>query len=81
MKVYKTGTRVKMVIGSIDGMVIGVCIRSASIEYHIRYILNGDIEDIWVNEYEVEPIRSNSTAGFNRSEGTIQEPTTTLLIE
>ncbi len=70
MKIIKSGTPVKTVVGDVKGLVIGVCIRgfgqSHTIEYQVRYFANGDQKDCWVYDFEIEIDRPNNGAGFNR---------------
>lgn len=55
IKVIKTGTKVKSIIGKIEMIVIGVCIREGWIEY----------QSCWLQPYEFEVITAKpKKAGF-----------------
>ncbi len=65
MKVYKSGQRVKTVIGGIEGIVVGVCIRGNNLEYHIHYFSQGEHKSVWMFDCEIEPVViTKQKAGF-----------------
>lgn len=65
VKVIKPGTKVKSVIGKIDMIVIGVCIREGWIEYHLSYFFQGEHRSCWLQPYEFEIITAQpKKAGF-----------------
>jgi len=66
MKIFKPGAEVRMKIGPVEGMIIGVCIRSGSVEYELRYMNNGSPSEIWLHDYEIESKVSRS-AGFAKT--------------
>jgi len=65
MKVYKSGQRIKTVIGEIEMIVIGVCIRQNWMEYHCSYFVNGEHKTCWLGENEFTPVTiTKQKAGF-----------------
>ena len=70
MRIIKSGTPVKTVIGEVKALVIGVCIRGGgeanTIEYNIRYFANGEEKSCWVYGFEIEIDKPNVGTGFNR---------------
>ena len=54
VKVISYGTPVKTVVGEIEAIVTGVCIRQNNIRYNIAYFKDGIYRDIWVDEIEIK---------------------------
>lgn len=73
MKIYNLGTKVTTVIGSIECIVIGVCIRGNNVEYNLRWFSNGEIKNEWLYDFEIEKTNTKQKAGFNRSDEQIEE--------
>ncbi len=65
--VYKMGQRIKTKIGSIEGFVTGVCMRS-DVMYEISYFVSAEHKQIWLYEFEFEPTSNKKQAGFNRQQ-------------
>jgi len=64
MQILKAGTKIKTVIGDIEGMIIGVIITMDLVEYKIRYFSSGQEHITWLHRYEIEVFKSNSKVGF-----------------
>ena len=67
MKVYKHGTRVKTLIGDIEGLITAISIRVGSISYEISYFSSGIYYNIWLNDFEFEVCSKKSDIGFNKT--------------
>ena len=65
MKVLKSGTKVKTIVGELSALITGVCIEFDSITYRISYFYQGEHKTVWVYRYEIEVEQPKQTAGFN----------------
>lgn len=65
MIILKHGTRIRTVVGNLDGFVTGVSIRDQAVLYEISYLVNGKFESSWLYRFEVEPQSEKKPAGFN----------------
>lgn len=52
IKIVPVKTKVKTVIGGIEGLITGVCIRDNYLSYEMSYFLNGKAESCWMQRYE-----------------------------
>jgi len=64
MKVYKSGTRVKTVIGDIEALITSVSMRQGSIAYELSYFVNGSYCQIWLHEFEFTVCPTKKKPGF-----------------
>lgn len=78
-KIIKPGTKVKSVIGAIEMIVIGVCIREGWVEYHLSYFTGGEHKSCWLQSYEFTIMPATKKAGFVNYD--VEEIDTTHLIE
>lgn len=64
IQIVPFGTKVKTVIGDIEMIVIGVCIRHQWMEYHMSYFVAGEHKTCWIgrNEFIIAPDKKK--AGF-----------------
>lgn len=60
IKIVPLNTRVTTVIGEVEGMITGVCIREGYINYDISYFKNGEYTNCWLNRAEFLVKSSNS---------------------
>lgn len=68
MKVIPIGTKIKTVVGGIDGIITGISIRGQSyVSYAISYFHNGEYSEIWVMPFEFT-INTSTTVGFLKEE-------------
>ena len=67
MKVYKHGTRIKSLIGDIEGVITEVSLQPSSVVYKMSYFSGGSYMNVWLYEFEFEICAKKSTAGFNQS--------------
>ena len=72
------GTRVRTVIGQIEAIVIGVCIRGNNVEYNIRYFSDGEMKDPWLFDFEIETFTQKQEAGFGKIKLEEETPYTLL---
>ena len=67
MKVIKTGSKGKTVIGNIEGIITGICMRDNSLMYEFSYFVNGKRECYWLYHFELRfDIVEKRQAGFRR---------------
>ena len=84
MQVVKCTTRVRTLIGNIEGIVTGICIREASVVYEVCYFHNGAHVEAWLKRYEFEIVQDNKKpAGFVNHDRPVDDSafSQTLLIE
>ena len=68
--VIPNGTKVRTVIGNIEGITVGIMIEgkhieTATIAYKVNYFLNGSLQREWLEAYEIEVVKDNrQPAGF-----------------
>lgn len=66
--IIPNGSRVITLIGNIEAIVIGVCVRgerNENIEYNISRFANGELKSDWVQSFEIkEKIDNSKPAGF-----------------
>ncbi len=75
MKIIKEGTIIKTVIGDVQGIISGICIRNEQPYYQISYFVNGIHQDCWLYPYELYLAPEKRSAGFNPP---INNPTLSL---
>ena len=78
MVIYKAGTKVITVIGSIEAIIVSVCITNETIEYKIRYFANGDEKIAWLLPFEIILPPPRKTAGFGNK---YEEKNETILLD
>ncbi len=54
MKVYKSGTIIRTVIGDHKGIITSVNIRGSYVSYEMSYFLRGEYYSPWLSEDEFE---------------------------
>lgn len=64
LKIIKFGTKVETVIGKIEALVTGVCIRETHIVYELSYFVNGEYKCTWHNPFEFTVVPEKKKAGF-----------------
>jgi len=79
LKIVKHGTKVETVIGKIEALVTGVCIREAHVVYELSYFTNGEFKTTWHGEIEFRIVPEKKKAGFVNYE--IEEIDPSHLIE
>lgn len=52
IRVIPVGTKIRTVIGKIEALITGVCIRDQYISYSIGYFIDGKYETAWLYRYE-----------------------------
>lgn len=52
IRVIPVGTKIRTVIGKIEALITGVCIRDQYISYNIGYFIDGKYETAWLYRYE-----------------------------
>ena len=65
MTILNHGTRIRTVVGHIDGFVTGVSIRGNTTLYEISYLCSGEFKSSWLYRFEIEPQAEKKQAGFN----------------
>ena len=72
--IIPNGSRIVTKIGSIEAIVLGVCVRglsNQSIEYHIGFYTNGKYNTEWLHSFEIGvKIDNSKPAGFQRQNTT-----------
>jgi len=68
MKILKAGTRVTTIIGNIDAIIVGVMITMETVEYKLRYFVNGAESTAWLFRYEIEVTTTKQPVGFGKKE-------------
>lgn len=67
MKIYKCGSKATTVIGKIEGIITGICIRFKKVQYEISYFHEGKHQSIWLEECEIIcQEKQRVTIGFNK---------------
>jgi len=74
-KIIPFNTKVKTVIGDIEMIVIGVCIREGWMEYQLSYFVNGEHKTCWINRSEFVICPTKKKAGFVNYETEDIDPT------
>ncbi len=74
--IYKLGQRIKTKIGGIEGIITGCCLRMYQ-SYEISYFVNGSHNQIWLYDFEFDPVTEKKAAGFKN----YQQDTNFKLIE
>lgn len=52
IRVIPVGTKIRTVIGNIEALITGVCIRDQHISYCIGYFIDGKYETAWLYRYD-----------------------------
>jgi hypothetical protein len=68
MKILKAGTRVTTVIGNIDALVVGVNITQDTMDYKVRWFINGEERVSWLYRFEIYLTPIKQPAGFKAKE-------------
>lgn len=63
MKVYRPGTEVLLKIGNIKGIITGVLLRRNDVEYYIRHLDGGSLNETLLSDYEFT-INKENNIGF-----------------
>jgi hypothetical protein len=81
MKILKAGTRVTTVIGNIDVLVVGVNISLDTVDYKVRWFINGEVKVAWLYRFEIYITPIKQQAGFKAKESIEPSDSEIILID
>lgn len=81
LQVVKCQTKVKTVIGELQAIVTGICIRDEAISYELSYFHNGENKKAWVSRYEftIDTARKQQ-AGFVKEQQPQEQDSVLILL-
>jgi len=68
VKINPCGTRIKTLIGGLEGFVTGISIRQSNQLYEMSYFANGEHREIWLYPFEFEIVSKKAPVGFIKPE-------------